>query len=140
MRALAALLIVAYVLATGAALAQTYLNRPITMVAPFPPGGATDTIARIMQDSLSQSLGQQLVIENIGGAGGMIGAARAVRAAPDGYTVLLHNTAVAIAMTLYPKLGFDTEKDFVAIGAVNIATTFAARPTLPPSGLVELIR
>jgi tripartite-type tricarboxylate transporter receptor subunit TctC len=57
----------------------------------------------------------------------MIGAARAVRAAPDGYTVLLHNTAVAIAMTLYPKLGFDTEMDFVAIGAVNIATTFAAR-------------
>jgi tripartite-type tricarboxylate transporter receptor subunit TctC len=70
MRVLAALLIFAYVLATGAALAQTYLNRPITMVAPLPPGGATDTIARIMQDSLSQSLGQQLVIENIGGAGG----------------------------------------------------------------------
>jgi len=140
-RAIVASLLAACILATGRASAQTYPNRPITMVAPFPPGGATDTIARIMQDSLSQSLGQQLVIENIGGAGGMIGAARAARATPDGYTLLLHNTAVAIAMTLYPKLGFDIEKDFVVIGAVNIAaTTVVARPTLPPSNLAELIR
>ena len=72
----------------GAAWAQGYPTHPVTLVVPYPPGGATDAIARIMQDSLSQSLGQQVVIENMGGAGGMIAAARAARAAPDGYTVL----------------------------------------------------
>jgi tripartite-type tricarboxylate transporter receptor subunit TctC len=79
----------ACILATGSAAAQTYPSRPITLVVPYPPGGATDAIARIVQDSMSQSLGQQIVIDNIGGAGGMIAAARAARAAPDGYTVLL---------------------------------------------------
>ena len=137
----AASLIAAYILAAGAASAQPYPSHPITLVAPFPPGGATDTIARIMQDSMSQSLGQQIVIENVGGAGGSIGAARAARAAPDGYTVLLHNPAVAIAVTLYAKPGFDIEKDFVTIGPVNIAaTTVVGSPMLPPSTMAELVR
>jgi putative tricarboxylic transport membrane protein len=140
-RALAAPLLAACILASGAASAQTYPSRPITMIVPYPPGGATDTIARIMQDSMSQSLGQQIVIENIGGAGGMIAAARAARAAPDGYTVLLHQVAMAAGMTLYPNLGFDAEKDFVTIGLVNTAaSTVAARPTLPPSNIAELVR
>src|SRR5215813_10867231 len=114
-RPLTALVLAASILAAETNSAQTYPSHPITLVAPFPPGGATDTIARIMQDSMSKSLGQQIIIENVGGAGGSIGAARAARAAPDGYTVLLHNPAVAIAMTLYAKPGFDTEKDFAAI-------------------------
>lgn len=140
-RALAAPLLAACILAGGAASAQTYPSRPITMIVPYPPGGATDTIARIMQDSMSQSLGQQVVIENIGGAGGMIAAGRASRAAPDGYTVLLHQVAMAAGMTLYPNLGFDAEKDFVTIGLVNTAaSTVAARPTLPPSNIAELVR
>ena len=140
-RALAASLLAAYTLATGAASAQTYPSNPITLVAPFPPGGATDTIARIMQDSMSQSLGQQIIIENVGGAGGSIGAARAARAAPDGYTLLLHNPAIAVAMTFYAKPGFDTEKDFVAIGPVNIAvTTVVGSPILPPGSMAELVR
>ena len=108
-----------FLLLAGAASAQTYPNRPVTLVVPYPPGGATDAIARIIQDAMSQSLGQQLVVENIGGAGGMIAAARAARAAPDGYTVLLHQVAIAAGMTLYPNLAFDAEKDFVAIGLVN---------------------
>jgi tripartite-type tricarboxylate transporter receptor subunit TctC len=140
-RALAAPLLAACILASGAASAQTYPSRPITMIVPYPPGGATDTIARIMQDSMSQSLGQQIVIENIGGAVGMIAAGRAARAAPDGYTVLLHQVAMAAGMTLYPNLGFDAEKDFVTIGLVNTAaSTVAARPTLPPSNITELVR
>jgi putative tricarboxylic transport membrane protein len=140
-RALAAPLLAACILASGAASAQTYPSRPITMIVPYPPGGATDTIARIMQDSMSQSLGQQVVIENIGGAGGMIAAGRAARAAPDGYTVLLHQVAMAAGMTLYPNLGFDAENDFVTIGLVNTAaSTVAARPTLPPSNIAELVR
>ena len=68
---------------------------------PYPPGGATDAIARIIQDSMTKSLGQQIVIENIGGAGGMIGAARAARAAPDGYTIMIHQVALAAGMALY---------------------------------------
>src|SRR5207253_4001455 len=138
---LAAAALLASALASGSAAAQPYPNRPITLVVPFPPGGATDAIARIIQDGMSQSLGQQIVIENIGGAGGMIAAARAARAAPDGYTVLLHQVAMAAGMTLYPNLAFDPEKDFVTIGLVNTAaTTVAARPTLPPSNIGELVR
>jgi putative tricarboxylic transport membrane protein len=140
-RALAAAFLAACLLATGAASAQTYPSRPITLVVPYPPGGATDAISRIMQDSMSQSLGQQLVIENIGGAGGMIAAARAARATPDGYTVLIHQVAMAAGMTLYKNLSFDAEKDFVAIGLINTAaSTLAARPTLPPNNIAELVR
>jgi tripartite-type tricarboxylate transporter receptor subunit TctC len=127
--------------ATAPAAAQTYPNRPITLVVPYPPGGATDAIARVIQDSMSQSLGQQLVVDNIGGAGGMIAADRAARAAPDGYTVLLHQVALAAGMTLYPKLAFDAEKDFVTIGLVNTAaSTLAARATLPPNNIGELVK
>jgi tripartite-type tricarboxylate transporter receptor subunit TctC len=140
-RALAALFLAACILGTGAASAQTYPSRPITLVVPYPPGGATDAIARIVQDSMSQSLGQQMVVENIGGAGGMIAAARAARAAPDGYTVLLHQVAMAAGVTLYSNLTFDAEKDFVTIGLVNTAaSTVAARPTLPPNNIGELVR
>ena len=125
---LAAALLAAGISAIGAASAQTYPSRPITLVVPYPPGGATDAIARIIQDSMSQSLGQQIVVENIGGAGGMIAAGRAARAAPDGYTVLLHQVALAAGKTLYPKLEFDAEKDFVPIGLINTAaSTLAAR-------------
>src|SRR2546421_11774342 len=109
----AAALLAASILALGSAAAQTYPSRPITLVVPFPPGGATDAIARIIQDSMSQSLGQQLVIENIGGAGGMIAAGRAARAAPDGYTVLLHQVALAAGLTPLPKPGLDPGKGFV---------------------------
>jgi tripartite-type tricarboxylate transporter receptor subunit TctC len=140
-RALAALFLAACILGTGAASAQTYPSRPITLVVPYPPGGATDAIARVVQDSMSQSLGQQMVVENIGGAGGMIAAARAARAAPDGYTVLLHQVAMAAGVTLYSNLTFDAEKDFVTIGLVNTAaSTVAARPTLPPNNIGELVR
>ena len=134
-------LLAAAISAPGPASAQTYPSRPITLVVPYPPGGATDAIARIIQDSMSQSLGQQMVIENIGGAGGMIAAGRAARAAPDGYTVLLHQVALAAGMTLYPNLAFDAEKDFVPIGLINTAaSTLAARPTLPPNDIAELVR
>jgi putative tricarboxylic transport membrane protein len=140
-RALAAALLAACVLATGAASAQTYPNRPITMLVPFPPGGATDAIARIIQDSMEKSLGQPIVVENIGGAGGMIAAAKAARADPDGYTILIHQVALAAGMSMYPNLSFDAEKDFVTIGLINTAaSTLAGRPTLPPNNFDELLR
>ena len=139
---LASLLLFAVTLSAAVpAVAQDYPTRPITMIVPYPPGGATDTIARIIQDSMSQKLGQQIIIENIGGAGGMIAAGRAVHAAPDGYTIMLHQVALAAGPAMYPKLAFDVEKDFVTIGLVNTAgTALAARGDLPPNNINELIR
>ncbi len=139
-RALAASIVAATMLAMGSAAAQTYPERPITMLVAFPPGGADDAIARIIQDPLQKALGQPIVVENLGGAGGSIAAAKAARAEPDGYTIVLHQDALAAAMTLYPNRTFDAEKDFVPIGLINTAaTTLAGRPTLPPNNFKELL-
>jgi tripartite-type tricarboxylate transporter receptor subunit TctC len=125
----------------GPAAAQTYPTKPITLICPFPPGGATDAISRIIQDAMTQSLGQQIVIENIGGAGGMIAAAKAARAAPDGYTIMIHQVALAAGVTMYQNLTFDAVKDFTPIGLINTAaSTWAARPDLPPNNLAELVK
>jgi len=131
-RTLAMTILAASTLATGAASAQTYPDHPITLLVAFPPGGADDAIARLLQDPMQKALGQPIVIENIGGAGGTLAAAKAARAAPDGYTIMLHQDSLAAAMTLYPDRTFDAQKDFITIGLVNTAaTTFAGRPTLP---------
>src|SRR6201984_3153668 len=123
------------VAASGAA-AQTYPTRPVTLVVAFAPGGADDATARILQDPMQKALGQPIVVENVSGAGGMIAAAKVARADPDGYTILLHQDALAAGMTLYPDRTFDAEKDFTPIGLINIAaTTLAARPNLPASTL-----
>src|SRR3974390_2471253 len=136
-RALVASMIGASVLA-GGAWAQTYPDRPVTMLVAFPPGGADDAIARIIHDPMQEALGQPIVIENVGGAGGMIAAAKAAHAEPDGYTILLHQNALAAGMTLYPNRTFDAERDFVPIGLVNTAAlTLGGRPTLPPNNLDE---
>jgi tripartite-type tricarboxylate transporter receptor subunit TctC len=133
-------LFAACLLASAAASAQTYPDRPVTLIVAFPPGGADDATARIIQDPMQKALGQPIVIEDIGGAGGMIAAAKAARAAPDGYTILLHQPALAAGMTLYPDRTFDAEKDFVPIGLVNITSnTLAGRPTLPPNNFKELL-
>ena len=136
---LAASIFLAYILASGAS-AQTYPDRPVTMLVAFPPGGADDATARIIQEPMQRALGQPIVIENLSGAGGMIAAAKAARAQPDGYTILLHQVALAAGMTLYPKLTFDAGKDFVTIGLINTtATTLVGRPSLPPNNFDELL-
>lgn len=128
-------------LVTSTATAQTYPDRPVTMLVAFPPGGADDATARILQDPMQKALGQPIVIENVGGAGGMIAAAKAARAEPDGYTILLHQDALAAGMALYPNHTFDAEKDFVPIGLVNTtAITLAGRPSLPPNNFDALLR
>ena len=140
MRALAASIFSACILANGAS-AQTYPDRPVTMLVAFPPGGADDATARIIQDPMQDALGQPIVIENVGGAGGTIAAAKAARAEPDGYTILLHQVGLAAAMTLYPNRTFDADKDFVTIGLINTtAVVLAGRPTLPPNNFNELLR
>ena len=128
------------VAASGAA-AQTYPNRPVTLVVAFAPGGADDATARILQDPMQRALGQPIVVENVSGAGGMIAAAKVAHADPDGYTILLHQDALAAGMTLYPERTFDAEKDFAPIGLVNTTTnTLAGRPSLPPNNFDELLR
>jgi tripartite-type tricarboxylate transporter receptor subunit TctC len=140
-RALVALFVIAWAMSPFAASAQDYPTKPITLIVPYAPGGATDSIARIMQDSMSKFLGQQIVIENIGGAGGTIAAARAARTAPDGYTVLLHQVGLAASMSLYKNLTFDAQKDFIPVALINnAASTLATRPDMPAKNLAELIK
>jgi tripartite-type tricarboxylate transporter receptor subunit TctC len=122
-------------------LAQTYPERPVTIVVAFAPGGADDATARILQDPMQKALGQPIVVENVSGAGGMIAAAKVAHADPDGYTILLHQDALAAGMTLYPERTFDAEKDFAPIGLVNTTTnTLAGRPSLPANNFDELLR
>jgi len=139
-RALAASLFAACFIATGAAYAQSYPNRPITLLVPFPPGGATDAIARIIQDPMQKALGQPIVIEDLGGAGGMICAAKAARADPDGYTILIHQVALAAGVSMYQNLSFDAEKSFVTIGLINTAASaLTGRASLPANNFQELL-
>src|SRR3984885_1400360 len=131
----------AFALLSGSAAAQTYPDHPVTLIVPFPPGGATDAIARIIQDPMQKSLGQPIVVENVGGAGGMIAGDKAERGKPDGYTILIHQVALAAGMALYQNLNFDAEKNFVPIGLINTsASTLAARPSLPANNFAELLR
>ncbi len=140
-RALAASILAACLLANSGASSQTYPDHPITLLVPYAPGGATDAIARIIQNSMEKSLGQPIVIENIGGAGGMIAAAKAARADPDGYTILIHQVGLAAGASMYPDLTFDAKKDFAAIGLINTAaSTLSGRPTLPANNFSELLR
>src|SRR5215471_8878755 len=130
-RAFTVALAAACSLTAGIAVADDYPTRPITMLVGFAPGGIDDATARILQEPMQKALGQTIIIQNVGGAGGMIAADRAAHADPDGYTILLHQPALAAGMTLYPDHTFDAEKAFVPIGLVNIAiNVIAGRPDL----------
>ena len=116
----------------GAAAAQDYPTRPINVIVPAAAGGPTDAISRITAQAMSKILGQQITIENAGGAGGTIGTGRAVRADPDGYTLLIYHVGLATAATLYRKLPYDTKSAFAAIGLVTEAPmTIIGRSDLP---------
>jgi tripartite-type tricarboxylate transporter receptor subunit TctC len=124
----------------GAASAQDYPTRPITLIVAFPPGGADDATARILQDPFQKALGQPVIIENVAGAGGTLAAVKAAKATPDGYTILLHQNSLAAGVTLYPGR-VDAEKDFVPIGLVNTAAgVLAGRGDLPPNNFDELLK
>ena len=120
--------------------AQDYPRKPITVVVPFAAGGPTDTVARLLGVAMGKSLKTQIIVENVGGAGGTIGAARVAKAAPDGYTILLHNIGHSTAPALYRKLPYDTVGDFEPIGLVNeVPMALVAKKALPPNTLRELI-
>jgi len=118
----------------GPALAQGYPERQITMVVPFSAGGPTDTVARLVAEKMSGDLGQQIVVENVGGAGGTLGAGQVAKAEPDGYTVLLHHIGMATSATLYRNLAYDTLNAFEYVGLVTeVPMVVVARKDFEPT-------
>jgi tripartite-type tricarboxylate transporter receptor subunit TctC len=124
-----------------AAMAQAYPSRPVTVIVPFAAGGPTDVAARIVSEHMSRTLGQQCVVENIVGAGGTIGSARTMRAAPDGYTIQMgHMGTHAIAVSLYANLAYKPETDFEPIGVVvSQPLLIAAKKGFPAKDVSEFI-
>jgi tripartite-type tricarboxylate transporter receptor subunit TctC len=120
--------------------AQEYPQKPITVVVPFAAGGPTDTVARLLSVVMGKSLKTQIIVENVGGAGGTIGAARVAKAPPDGYTLLLHHIGHSTAPALYRKLPYDVVGDFEPVGLINeVPMTLVARKDFPPNDLRTLI-
>jgi tripartite-type tricarboxylate transporter receptor subunit TctC len=121
--------------------AQQYPSRPITLVVPFPPGGSATIIARIIADRLGDALGQQIVIDNRGGAGGSIAARQVARSAPDGYTLLIAFTGtLAISPRIFANVGYDPRRDFAAVGLIGMApSVLAVHAALPARSVAELI-
>lgn len=111
---------VALAIASGAAIAQSWPTKPVTLVVPFPPGGGTDAFARPIAAQFAKNTGKQLVIDNRGGAGGTLGASIASKAAPDGYTLFMGAVHHTIAPSMYPRLDYDLEKDFIPLALVAV--------------------
>ncbi len=133
---LLALLCAASVTAAG----QEFPSKNVTLVVPYPAGGPTDQLARLLAQKFQERLGQAFIVENVTGGGTTIGTGRVVRAAPDGYTLLVHNLQIAANPALYPKLPYDTEKDLVAVAFVNRnPMVLVGRKDLPPATLAELL-
>jgi len=138
---LAALLVAgAAALACGEAVAQAYPSRPVTMVVPAAAGGPTDTVARLIGESMSRTLGQQVLVENVGGAGGTIGVGRVAKAAGDGYTLLVWHIGQATAPALYDNLRYDVFGDFEPIGRItDVPMTIVGKKDLAAKDIGELI-
>jgi tripartite-type tricarboxylate transporter receptor subunit TctC len=122
------------------AAAQSYPDRTVTVVVPFTAGGPTDTVARLVGEVMSRDLGQQVIVENVGGAGGTLGAARVAAAAPDGYTLLLHHIGMATSASLYRKLPYQPLEAFEYIGLITeVPMIIVARKDFEPADLKALI-
>ena len=125
---------------TSQAFAQDYPSKVITIIVPFAAGGPSDTIARLTAQSMGTTLKTQMIVENVGGAGGTLGAARLTQAKPDGYTVFVHHIGHATAPALYRKLNYDSIKDFEPVGLINDgAMALVARKDFPAKNLKELL-
>jgi tripartite-type tricarboxylate transporter receptor subunit TctC len=124
------------------ALAQSYPSKPIKMIVPFPAGGTTDIVARIVAQRMTESMGQPVVVDNRGGAGGAIGADLVAKAAPDGYTIMMHNISFplsSVAQTLANRSPFNAETDFAGVSiAVYVPFMLTANPSVPAKDLREL--
>jgi len=129
-------------LALAAPALADYPDKPITIVVPFAAGGPTDKVARDLAEAMRKPLGgQSVIVENVGGAGGTLGASKVAHAAPDGYTLMLHHIGISTAPSLYRTLPYKTLDDFEYIGMVNeVPMTLIGRPTLPASNYAELVK
>jgi tripartite-type tricarboxylate transporter receptor subunit TctC len=120
--------------------AQEYPTKVVTMMVPFAAGGPTDTVARLLAASMSKTLKQQVIVENVGGAGGTIAPSRVAKATPDGYTILIHHIGMSTAPALYRKLPYNPLTDFEPIGLINeVPMTMVAKKDFPAKDLKELI-
>lgn len=139
MRNLVAILLLALQAFIAPAHADTFPSRPITLIVPFPPGGSTDVAARIMADKMGAALGQPVIVENVGGAGGSIGVGRLARAAPDGYTIDIGQWDTHVGSIIY-NLNYDLQTDFAPLGLISInPMLLLARKTLPADDLKTLV-
>jgi tripartite-type tricarboxylate transporter receptor subunit TctC len=140
-RSITAAALLGAVVTCAPASAQTYPTKPITLVVPFPAGGGNDALARLVAEKMSRALGQQVVVENRGGAGGTIATRAVAKTAPDGYTILLTYTGtLAINPSLYPNAGYDPRKDFAPIGLIgSLPSVLVIHPSLPVHSVAELI-
>jgi tripartite-type tricarboxylate transporter receptor subunit TctC len=141
MMRLAVLVLALFQAASAAAqTADLYPSKPVRLILPFPPGGGTDILGRLIAERLSASLGQPVVVENRGGAGGNVGAEAAAHSAPDGYTLLLVAPTLAISPSLYSKLAFDPTRDFAPISLVaTVPNVMITNPSVPAKTLQEFI-
>lgn len=120
---------------------QRYANRPIQLIVPFSPGGGTDFAARVIGPRLTDALGQPVVVQNVTGASGNIGAERVARSAPDGYTLLLGSSPNAVAMSLFTKVSYDFVRDFVAVTLIGSnSQILVVNPVVPVKSIGELIK
>jgi len=121
--------------------AQGYPNRPLRMIVPFAPGGASDFVGRILQPRMSELLGQQVLVENRGGAAGNIGVEAGARSAPDGYTFVLGNIgSIAINPAVFPNLSVTPTRDLIAVTqVVDVPSVLVAHPSFPPNNIKEVI-
>lgn len=136
------MLVAVAAMAVASAALAAYPEKPVTIVVPFAAGGPTDKVARDLAEVLRKGLNNQtIIIENVGGAGGTLGAARVAKAAPDGYTLLLHHIGMATAPALYRTLPFKVLEDFEFVGMVNdVPMTLIGRPNLPANNYAELVK
>ncbi len=141
LRLLAAIAAVGLCAASVPAAAQPYPNRPITLIVPFPPGGSTTIVARIIAEKMSETLGQTIVIDNRGGAGGTVGTRAAAKSPPDGYTILLSYTAtMAIGPHVQSAAGYDPRKDFAPIGRIGATPmVIVVHPLVEAKSVADLI-
>ncbi|MDP1960634.1 MAG: tripartite tricarboxylate transporter substrate-binding protein, partial [Reyranella sp.] len=120
--------------------AQDYPNRPITLVVPFAAAGPGDIIARLVAEAMRRSLGQEVIVVNVGGAGGTIGTARVAQAKPDGYTILLGHVGQSTMSSLYKSLPYDPVESFETIGLItDVPMTIVGKPGLAPKDMKELV-
>ena len=140
MKKLSCAIAIAILVGIAGADAQTYPSRPITMIVPYPPGGPTDTLGRIFAEHMRTSLGQTVIVENVGGAGGTIGVARVARGTPDGYTINFGNVASHVFSSIVYKLPFDVLKDLQPVAMLTISPLWIiARNGLPAKDVKELV-